>query len=368
MASTGNPARAVTCLLVALGGCIDFSSLHESQSPDASASASDGGPGGACVPLTSTGWTRVAESTTWGFGPAELFSSKDRVYFVTGGGQIRIWDGAWNLATCSGISDLGTGCAGVEFKSGWAYDSGNASDVWVVGAGGIILHASAASGGRFANEPSGVTENLNAVWGTSPSDVYAVGNNGTIVHYAAQDGGFGWSKFDPTHAGCKFQTIWGTAANDFYIGGGGGANCGVLHYQNTPLTASIEATATGADVGVILGSSSGRVFAAQGTSGTIGERDPETGVWSNSKVVFTVPTGGPSKEFGALARIGCDLFVGGKNLSGAPAVFRWVEANRQWEEDAPFQFDMGDAVTNLGGLANAAFAGLNGQNGVFRRQ
>ena len=35
----------------------------------------------------------------------------------------------------------------------------------------------------WAPMPSGTSENLSAVWGSSGSDVFAVGFNGTILHY-----------------------------------------------------------------------------------------------------------------------------------------------------------------------------------------
>src|SRR5262245_55355232 len=53
--------------------------------------------------------------------------------------------------------------------------------MFLVGAEGVTLHSS--DGQVWDTQPSGTTERLRAVWGSSPSDVTAVGYGGAIVHY-----------------------------------------------------------------------------------------------------------------------------------------------------------------------------------------
>src|SRR5215471_8242835 len=55
-----------------------------------------------------------------------------------------------------------------------------ASDVWMVGEAGTILHW---DGSAWTSASSGTTNILRGVWGSGESDVWAVGDLGTIVHW-----------------------------------------------------------------------------------------------------------------------------------------------------------------------------------------
>ncbi len=55
---------------------------------------------------------------------------------------------------------------------------GAGGEVWAVGAGGIIVHR---RGGAWSVERSGGAD-LHAVWASGPADVWAVGDTGTILH------------------------------------------------------------------------------------------------------------------------------------------------------------------------------------------
>ena len=57
---------------------------------------------------------------------------------------------------------------------------GSGSDIYVVGAGGTILHRSPAG---WKVEASGTDQTLRSVWGNSKY-IYAVGDRGTIVYRA----------------------------------------------------------------------------------------------------------------------------------------------------------------------------------------
>lgn len=58
------------------------------------------------------------------------------------------------------------------------------TDLWAVGAAGVVLHANTASGSAdWQAVPVGTSENLNDVYGTGPNDVWVVGEKGVIKHW-----------------------------------------------------------------------------------------------------------------------------------------------------------------------------------------
>ena len=103
----------------------------------------------------------------------------------------------------------------------------SASDVWAVGAAGTILHY---DGTTWSSVSSGTTQNLGSVWGTSASDVWAVGGSGTILHY----NGTTWSSGSSGTAQALFG-VWGTSASDVWVVGqpAQGSNGTILHYNGT---------------------------------------------------------------------------------------------------------------------------------------
>jgi hypothetical protein len=56
------------------------------------------------------------------------------------------------------------------------------SEVWAVGAGGVVLHAT--DGHTFVREAVPTSADLHGVWASGPRDVYAVGAGGTILHFS----------------------------------------------------------------------------------------------------------------------------------------------------------------------------------------
>ena len=65
-------------------------------------------------------------------------------------------------------------------NSHYAVWGSSASDVWMVGSLGGILHS---DGQRLTAVDSGTAQSLTGVWGTSPSNIWAVGNGGTILRW-----------------------------------------------------------------------------------------------------------------------------------------------------------------------------------------
>jgi hypothetical protein len=99
----------------------------------------------------------------------------------------------------------------------------SASDIWAMGLGGLALHW---TGLEWKVVPSGTCNSLLGVWGSSAADVWAVGYvgaSGTILHWD----GSGWSPV-ATGVGGSFLGVWGTGPNDVWIVGWTGAGRGVI--------------------------------------------------------------------------------------------------------------------------------------------
>ncbi len=85
----------------------------------------------------------------------------------------------------------------------------SASDVYVVGGQGTILHSR--GDGVWTQQTSGTTKDLNAIWGSSPTDVYAAGD---VLLHSSGDG-----NWQAQTAPSALMGVWGSAANDVYIAG-----------------------------------------------------------------------------------------------------------------------------------------------------
>jgi hypothetical protein len=83
--------------------------------------------------------------------------------------------------------------------------------------------ASASSFTKWDPMSSGVTSDLQSVWGSVSTDVFAVGNSGTIIHY---DG----NVWGPMSSGITndLQSVWGSASTDVFAVGSSGT---IIHYD-----------------------------------------------------------------------------------------------------------------------------------------
>ena len=91
----------------------------------------------------------------------------------------------------------------------------SASDVYVVGEAGTILHS--VDTNTWVAQPTGVTTALHALWGSGANDVYAVGDGGTILH----GNGAVWTS-SASGVTVNLLAIWGAGAKDIYAGGESG--------------------------------------------------------------------------------------------------------------------------------------------------
>jgi hypothetical protein len=97
-----------------------------------------------------------------------------------------------------------------------AVTGSSASDVWVAGASGTILHY---DGSTWTAPSSGTTVTLRGVWADTPpgsytADAYFVGDNGTVQH---SNGAVILAM--PTTVTTPLRTVFGTSATNVYVGG-----------------------------------------------------------------------------------------------------------------------------------------------------
>lgn len=83
------------------------------------------------------------------------------------------------------------------------------NDVWMVGAGGKIMHYN----GEWTNVASPTTNTLGCVWALSPTDAWAGGNANTLIHWD----GTSWTSMSTGFTGGSANGIWAAATNDVYV-------------------------------------------------------------------------------------------------------------------------------------------------------
>ncbi len=98
----------------------------------------------------------------------------------------------------------------------WSSTAG--ADLITVGLGGSIFRR-AAGEDTWAQEPSGVRQDLYGLYGTGPDDVFAVGARGTILHYD----GTGWSGLPSSTARDLFTVTGSLDGRTVVAAGAGGA-------------------------------------------------------------------------------------------------------------------------------------------------
>ena len=175
-----------------------------------------------------TGWSLVSSN-----GNGDPFrdvsgNSGSNIYAVGDNGLAKHFDGSWGDP--AGFINTGANLNGVWVSAG--------GEVFIVGGtpplGGnaVIFHY---TGNTWELMPSGTTNTLEAVWGSSGSDVFAVGANGTILHYD----GFEWLPM-ASNTGNYLTCVWGSAGNDVFASGG---TTNIHHYNGsvwTPTPGAVE--------------------------------------------------------------------------------------------------------------------------------
>jgi hypothetical protein len=108
------------------------------------------------------------------------------------------------LSACSARSIAGNGGADLAAQDSAAPDLA-----------GLSVDLAAGEPTGWQKQPSGTTQNLNGLWGSSATDLYAVGNAGTIVH--SRGDGQWIAQTSGTTA--TLNAIWGSSTTDLYVAG-----------------------------------------------------------------------------------------------------------------------------------------------------
>jgi photosystem II stability/assembly factor-like uncharacterized protein len=104
------------------------------------------------------------------------------------------------------------------FNDIWA---ASASEVYVVGDGGVVVYYDGASWEQLADV--GTKEDLNAVWGTDSGELFVVGAAGTILHFDGER----WSPKASVTTD-DLVDVWGVAPDEVFAAAFGGE---VLRYD-----------------------------------------------------------------------------------------------------------------------------------------
>jgi len=160
------------------------------------------GDSGTIIGYSSRQWNSTTSPTT------EKLTGISGKFAVGDKGTILHFNSTWSPIT-SGVTE--------NLNAVWG-DS--ATDVFAVGDAGTILHY---NGDNWTLMTSGVTENLNAIWGYSNAPVFAVGDGGTIILYNGKQ----WSSMTSGTA-YNLKGVWGISASEFFAVGEHGT---ILHYS-----------------------------------------------------------------------------------------------------------------------------------------
>ena len=104
----------------------------------------------------------------------------------------------------------------------------SAQSVFVVGAGGTILHYDGAAWSSFATDS---TLHLVSVWGDARENVLATGDGGVILHFNGTE----WTEMESgmTNEGPTLDAIWGSASDDVFVAGDDNGTGVILHYDGS---------------------------------------------------------------------------------------------------------------------------------------
>lgn len=180
-------------------------------------------------------WTMLTDTLdrvplcAWGLSPDDAY---------VGGGGLGAGPGALLLHyDGKALSEVPTG----RTETLWWLHGTSAKDVWAVGEQGLALHF---DGAAWAAVPTGTTATIFGVWAASPSDVWAVGGtpvgtgpNDVLLHY---DGNAWAAVAPPSPAGEAYFKVWGRAPNDVFVVGQKVA----LHYDGAAWAKVPIATST----------------------------------------------------------------------------------------------------------------------------
>jgi hypothetical protein len=121
-------------------------------------------------------------------------------------GPARVWGmrstRMWGVSAWGVFEWNGTKWSFVEGRFGPLYGIWGTSetDVWAVGAGGMIIHF---DGTAWSQRASGTTEILLDVWASTPDDAWAVGQNGVLLRWRGTE----WTRPFPVTTPIDYRVV-----------------------------------------------------------------------------------------------------------------------------------------------------------------
>jgi hypothetical protein len=102
-------------------------------------------------------------------------------------------------------------------------DNTDLLDLWATAEGDLVVAVGQngsvfmrREGGTWEAAETGTSQTLDSVWGSSATDIWVAGRAGTVLHYD----GAAWTRVVVPSTGA-LNAVWGDAANRFYIAGAG---------------------------------------------------------------------------------------------------------------------------------------------------
>ena len=254
------------CVSLSVGSMVGCTSLFGGDSETASGQA-NAGAGDSTVPKSDSSAPVVVP------GPDASPTPTPDASAPVADSSIPASDSAAPMPTCSATDvSVGAGCghwtASTNGTGTWyGVWSASASDTWVVGDAGRIIHF---DGATWSDVASGTKARLLAVWGSAANDVWASGDSGTLLHWD----GAAWTARAPAPAtgalgldisisNIALVKLWGTSANDVWSAGDAGM---IQHWDGAAWRAIAGASVTGGTLATdafftsISGSSSSDVY------------------------------------------------------------------------------------------------------------
>ena len=201
------------------------------------------------------------DGTNWSVTPnlVNLLSVSGRTAVGEYGGEGS--ETFWNGASWSSREVLGAG----SLRGTWETSPGT----YAVGDNGLLEYTSETGiPGGWGLAPSGTTNALHAVWGSSASDVFAVGAGGLILHATNAGPGMTGTWVKTIQGSSTLRGVWGSSANDVYIVGE--APAVILHSTNGGASWTSMAPPTSAlGLYAVGGRSASDLYAVGATGGVI---------------------------------------------------------------------------------------------------
>jgi hypothetical protein len=149
----------------------------------------------------------------------------------------------------------------------WVWGS-SASDVWMVGEQGLVLRWDGARFQVVPVPPEASGKTLFGVWGSGAGDVWAVGgvpdDSGVVLHGDAS--GLELAGGLPATPGVAYFKVWGSSASDVFVVGQGNT---ILHFDGHAWTPQASPAPPLTTLFTVAGRSASEVYAVGGTGQSV---------------------------------------------------------------------------------------------------